>query len=240
MSANDNANELVWLAYCDIIKSNIGKLGDSNAIFFSTQRPSCPDYNTVAVGWQATATKPAKGANAHNLTLENGKKVDKASFGQKSFSGSHETLETHVTESNVSITMTWDDMQKVTVSPGNWNISNPRGDYPKLKPDAPNSAKILVRPSQLVLVNKLGFTVSFTGSIKDEFNEKHTRIAKAGGSVSILGIPIRVGPSVSDTQTSTTHNGSWDSSSGVFTATPDAQVGFANVIAVVGEKVETF
>lgn len=49
MSAQDNANKLYWLAYCDVIRSEIGKLGDSNAIFFSTksQRVKDPFHLTV-------------------------------------------------------------------------------------------------------------------------------------------------------------------------------------------------
>lgn len=122
----------------------------------------------------------------------------------------------------------------------NRNISNPRGNYPNLKADAPKTAKILVRTSQLVLVNKLGFTVTFSGDIKDEFDRQYNKTVGAGRSIRLFGIPINVGAQGSDTKKDGTHKSAWDASSGTFTVAPDSQISTANVIAVVGEKVQTF
>lgn len=103
---------------------------------------SCQDYSTVVKKWDALATQPAKGANPHKLDLSTGSSVKETAFGQTSLSGDlgfsyggiisfeanassdekEETLSTHMTDANVSITMTWDSLEKVTVSPGNWYV----------------------------------------------------------------------------------------------------------------------
>jgi hypothetical protein len=120
------------------------------------------------------------------------------------------------------------------------NVSNPRRDYPNLKPGAPQSVKCLVKPTQLVLINNLGYSIKISNSVKTEFDKKITDTKNAGGQVKIFGLPISIGGDVSTTNKSASHKGTWDSASGTFTVEPIPQAGFATIIAIVGEKVQTF
>ena len=56
----------------------------------------------------------------------------------------------------------------------------------------------------------------------------------------VFGLPISIGADVSTTNKSADHKGTWDSASGTFTVEPIPQAGFATILAIVGEKVQTF
>ena len=98
--------------------------------------------------------------------------------------------------------------------------------------------KILVRPSKLLLVSKLGYSINFRGSIAATFDNKVSEVTSRGGFVSVFGTPVAMGIDGS-TNNDTTHVGKWDSANGTFEVTPTANGGFATVVAVVGEKLQT-
>jgi len=77
------------------------------------------------------------------------------------------------------------------------NVSNRKGNYPKLKEGAPDSVKILVRPSQLLLVSKPGYNVMFGGTVATTFDKKVIDVKSGGGYASLFGIPISLGANVS-------------------------------------------
>ncbi|KAJ8117457.1 hypothetical protein OPT61_g1351 [Boeremia exigua] len=218
-----------------------------------------PDYRNIVSGWQRTATNAPMRTQSFVLDLKEAQNAHDADFGHVKLDGDlgfsygsifsfgatgssdvvEDSLSVKMTETNVKITMYWDDTAKATLTPGEWNISDPRGNYPNLKLGAPQSAKMLVLPNQLVLVSKLGYDVHFDGSIKDEFDKKVSNVKKVNGYVRIFGIPVSVGAQGSF-ETTTTHTGSWDGTTGTFSVKPTADAGYATVLAVVGEKVRTF
>ena len=118
------------------------------------------------------------------------------------------------------------------------DIGDPRSQY-KLKPNAPNDVKTLVRPTQLLLVSNLGYKVKFGTKLASRFDTKVKDTKKAGGSVKIFGIPIGLNADFNKSTEKTSHVGTWDNTSGEFTvkAIPDA--GFATMLGVIGEKIST-
>lgn len=92
----------------------------------------------------------------------------------------------------------------------------------------------------MIIANKIGYKVTFNSSIKDTFDRKVSSATSGGGYVRIFGIPIGFNAGGSNENSHTTHTGSWDSSSGVFTVEAKGEYGFANVVAMVGEIVKTF
>ena len=119
------------------------------------------------------------------------------------------------------------------------NIGDPKNSYPKLKSDAPDSVKVLVRPAHMILVSKLGYKVKLGARMASEFDRKITDVKIGGGHVSIFGIPINISGNATMSTETTTHVGKWDNASQEFTVEATADGGFASVIAIVGEKIST-
>lgn len=82
--------------------------------------------------------------------------------------------------------------------------------------------------------------MQFFDNIKTEFDKKVTDTKSGGGYIRIFGIPIGVGAQVATQTTNTTHVGTWNSEQGIFSVKPTPDAGYATVLAVVGEKVQTF
>ncbi|KAH7082500.1 hypothetical protein FB567DRAFT_594973 [Paraphoma chrysanthemicola] len=218
----------------------------------------CPNYASTVKSWQNLVGSTVK-RQEFTLNLDSGKSVKETSFGQTTGSAgvsfdygpwisfgaggsankTEDSLKTDDESQNISITVSFDDMRAVTISPGEWNIGDPKSRYPKLKEGAPPGVKTLVLPSQLILVSKLGYKVKFGAKLASTFDSKVTETKSADGYVRILGIPIKIGGDVKRSTESTTHVGTWDNSAGEFTVEPTNDGGFASVVAIVGEKVQT-
>jgi hypothetical protein len=108
-----------------------------------------------------------------------------------------------------------------------------------LKKGAPPSARKLVRPSQLVLVSRLGFTVNFGASLSKTFDKHVKDQTSANASLSIFGIPLGIGASFSKSTDTTTHYGEWDNASGTLTVKPTDDGGYATIVGLVGDVVDT-
>lgn len=107
---------------------------------YNVPKYGCPDYAKWAVSWGNTATQPPTKAQSATLDLKQTEDVSESSFGQTKIDGgasisyggifsfgvtgssdhSEDTLQTSFTASDVSVTLFWDDLKKVAVTPGTW------------------------------------------------------------------------------------------------------------------------
>lgn len=106
----------------------------------------------------------------------------------------------------------------------------------KLRSDAPKDVKALARVSQLVIATGLGYEITVGASTASTIDTKYKETSSAGGSISIFGIPIGIGGGGSHSEEHDSHKATWDSASKTFKVTPAADVGFATVVGLVGEK----
>lgn len=219
--------------------------------------PACSiptQYREIFSSWQKTAENSVEKNSLYTLSLDTGRDTEETDFGHVSLDGdldfsyenifsfgtdassnvNDETLSTELTESDVSIDMYWEASMVAKIDLGRWDISDPHGEYPNLKDDAPETARILVRPSKALIVSKLGFDIEFSGDAKDEFEEKFSSVQEDDGFVRVFGIPVNVGSQFS---TTVTHTGTWDSDSGIFSVEPTTD-GYATVLAIIGEKLQ--
>ena len=121
------------------------------------------------------------------------------------------------------------------------DIGNPKARYNKLKEGAPPSVQTLVRPSELVLASRLGYKVKFGSALASSFDQKvsDSKSGSVSASVKVFGIPIKIGGNINTSTTDTTHVGKWDSTNGELTVEATTDGGFATVIAIIGEKINT-
>jgi len=218
----------------------------------------CPEYGSTVKTWQNLANSTTD-PKSFIININSGKDVKDTDFGQTKISGdvsftyapwlsfsangssdhTDDSLKTEHEAEEIEITVFYDDMRAVTINPGSWNIGDPRGSYPNLRPGAPDSVKVLVRPAQMVLVSKLGYKVKLGVKLAEEFDKKVTDVKAGGGHVTIFGIPISIGGNVNKSTETTTHVGKWDKATQEFTVKATTDGGFASVIAIIGEKIKT-
>lgn len=220
---------------------------------------SSPDYVNTVRNWINTPSHGKPGKNSTQIKISQGESVSETDFGQVSVNGNlgfsyfpwvsfgtsasseqEELLSnSELTDNDVEVSLTYDEIRAVNIFPGEWNIGNPKATYPKLRPDAPPSAKVLVAPTQFILVKNLGYRVKFHNAIKSTFDKKVKDSKKAGSFVRIFGIPIQVGGDYKKSTEQTSHVASWDEASGEFVVASTDDGAFATVVAVVGDKIYT-
>ncbi|KLO80595.1 Uncharacterized protein LW93_2934 [Fusarium fujikuroi] len=217
------------------------------------------DYTKTVKDWMNQLSHGKPGKNIQSIKMSNGRNVDESEFGQETLEGDlsfsyapwlsfaasgssdHESQldKTDINENDIEIAMTYDDIKTVPISPGDWNIGDPKSSYPKLKEGAPITAKILVAPTQLVLAKNLGYTIKFKNNLKTTFGKTVKDTKQVGGYVRIFGIPISVDGNYKKSSQQTSHVATWDETSGEFVVVPTDDGGFATVIAIQGDKIHT-
>ncbi|KAJ3456627.1 hypothetical protein MRS44_016650 [Fusarium solani] len=161
-----------------------------------------------------------------------------ASIGWFSFSASGKhfqessTLQTGSEASQVSIKVTYDNLEAVTITTGKWvaDVSKYR-----LRLDAPRKVRTLARVSQLVVVSGLGYEITVGTTTASLLDAKLRETSSAGGSISVFGILIELGGSGSPTRRGQTHGFTWDRASRTFKVIPNYHNSCATVVGVVGE-----
>ncbi|KAM0428832.1 hypothetical protein ACHAPT_006632 [Fusarium lateritium] len=201
---------------------------------------------------RATSSDFNPAANSIDVSIDTSKSASDYNFGQTqggasiggnidgwiSFSagGSHSsessTLQTGSDGSGISVQITYDDIQAITITPGSWDIDVSK--Y-KLRSDAPQEVKTLARVSQIIAISAIGFKIILDSAAASALDQKLKETTSAGGSISVFGIPISLGGSGSHTDENQTHEASWDSASKTFTVTPIIDNNCATVVGVVGE-----
>ncbi|KAK7697310.1 hypothetical protein SLS64_013658 [Diaporthe eres] len=180
-----------------------------------------------------------KNTSDYNFGQTQGSASVGASVGWFSFSAgaSHSsessTLQTGSESSKVSVKITYDDIQAITVNLGSWNIDVSK--Y-KLRSDAPKDVKTLARVSQIVVISGLGYEISVGASTAETLDTKLKETTSAGGSISVFGIPIGLGGSGSSSKEKQTHSTSWDKASRTFKVIPKYDNNCATVVGLVGER----
>ncbi|TPX18943.1 uncharacterized protein E0L32_011336 [Thyridium curvatum] len=215
---------------------------------------NAPKYKAAVQAAMRKATGDYTPENSVSFTIDTGKNTSDFDFGQTSgsasvsastfcgwfsfnASASHSEestrLETGSDSTNVSVKITYDTIELVDIVPGSWNIDTSK--Y-KLRSDAPKDVKALARVSQLVIATGLGYEITVGASTASTIDTKYKETSSAGGSISIFGIPIGIGGGGSHSEEHDSHKATWDSASKTFKVTPAADVGFATVVGLVGEK----
>jgi hypothetical protein len=113
-------------------------------------------------------------------------------------------------------------------------------------PGAPQEVQTLIKLTQLLLATRLGYKVKLGSSSSKQFDSYYKDTVRGGGSVSIFGIPCSIGGSTSHSTENTTHstentthNLNWNSTNQEFTVDPTDNAGFATIVGLIGEKVQT-
>ncbi|POS78922.1 hypothetical protein DHEL01_v202692 [Diaporthe helianthi] len=163
-----------------------------------------------------------------------------ASVGWISFSagGGHlsesSILQTGSDSSQVSIKITYESMQAISINPGSWNFDTSKYT---LLPDAPSNLMTLARVTQLVVMSGLGYEITVGTETGETLNKKMKETTSAGGSIIVFGIPISLGGGASRKKDQESHLVKWDKESSTLRVTPKMDNYCATVVGVVGEKV---
>ncbi|RSL66499.1 hypothetical protein CEP54_003658 [Fusarium duplospermum] len=142
------------------------------------------------------------------------------------------TLETGSETAQVSIKVTYDDLQVVTINTGNWV---PDVSKYKLRRDAPRNLRTLARVRQLVVVSGLGYEITVPRSTARILDSNLRATASAGGSISVFGIRILLGRSGSSTREEQTHTISRDQDGVTWKIIPNYGSNCGTVVGVIGE-----
>ncbi|KAK5693309.1 hypothetical protein LTR17_025120 [Elasticomyces elasticus] len=198
------------------------------------------------------------GANADNyepaqfkvFTVDTSKSASSYNFGQTdvaarygggwfySFGASGEasttksSLQDSSAYSSVSINITYDTIEVIDITPGLWNIDV--SQY-KLRSNSPVALQQLVKPTQLVVANRLGYEITISDSQADSFDTYYQSVVAAKGGFRVFGISIW-GGSAGHTETRNTHDASFDRATSTFKVVPRDDVGVANLVGLVGSK----
>ncbi|KAK4163792.1 hypothetical protein QBC43DRAFT_354274 [Cladorrhinum sp. PSN259] len=134
---------------------------------------------------------------------------------------------------SVKVKMTYDEMRIVPITLGDWNVDISK--Y-KLRSDAPKAMKTLARVHALIVVSGLGYEITVGAQTASQIDTNYKKTTKAGGRITIFGIPIHVGGSGTSTKEVNSHKATWDKASATFKVVPAQDAGYATVVGVVGEK----
>ncbi|KAI9898026.1 hypothetical protein N3K66_006386 [Trichothecium roseum] len=137
------------------------------------------------------------------------------------------TLQTGSESSEVSVKITYDNLQAVDIIPGNW-----AADLSKytLRSDAPEGVKTLAKVTQIVVVSGLGYEIEVGAETAETLDQMLQETENAGGTVTVFGIPIQLGAE-------DTHYTAWDKDSRTFRVIPNYNNNVATVVGVIGEAV---
>lgn len=167
--------------------------------------------------------------------------------------------------SDITIAITYDDMTLAPINPSaSWwvhpqspvpvrryqfhgsansildrDLGDVRAKYKNLLPGAPKSVQTLVKPTQLLLATRLGYTIKLAANSSKQFDTAYKKTISGGGSFRIFGIPCGIGASGSTTKETNTHNLKWDATKQEITIKPTDNAGFATIVGLIGEKVKT-
>ncbi|RSL44901.1 hypothetical protein CEP53_011018 [Fusarium sp. AF-6] len=211
-----------------------------------------PNYKRfVQAAMKQSSSSDYNPSQSIQVTIDTGKNTSDYNFGQTkggasvgasigwfSFSagGNHSeessTLQTGSEASQVSIKVTYDSLEAVTITTGKWVADVTK--Y-KLRSDAPQNVKTLARVSQIVVISGLGYEITVGSSTASTLDTKLKETTAAGGSISIFGIPIGLGGSGSSSKEKETHRTTWDKASRTFKVLPNYDSNCATVVGVVGE-----
>jgi hypothetical protein len=157
-----------------------------------------------------------------------------------SASASHSETSTdsssQVETEDVSVKILWDDMRLIPIHPGQWNFNTKAYG---LRRDAPKEVKTLARVSQLIVVTSLGYEITLGAAAAAKVDSLYKQTTQAGGGLRVFGIPISLGGSGGKTTETSSHLSTWDSATKKLTVKPALEVGYATVVGVVGEKIQT-
>ncbi|KAI8934437.1 hypothetical protein NX059_009169 [Plenodomus lindquistii] len=211
---------------------------------------SSPQYQQIVAQWQQSASEAPSPTGVHELDPNEASNTSGDEFGHSDlgdssrvfkfaiddYGGGSSAGSLNLTPSNVKITMSWDATDKAQLETGKWDINDPHGTYPQLRPGAPNDVKTLVRPVEMLLASKLCFEIEFSDDAKDAFDRLFNDVANHVGYIRVFGVAVAIADNVRD---NTTHAGTWDDANGIFVVTPIADTGLVTVLAVTGEKLAT-
>lgn len=108
-------------------------------------------------------------------------------------------------------------------------------DY-KLKSNASDSAKNLMRPKQLVCLNNLSYDINFSGESVQEVDRIVSDPRFGEVTISIFGWNVAIEGGDPSKAAEATHVAKWDKQSGTMTVLPQMYGFSINVAAIVGEK----
>ena len=227
------------------------------AVYYVPQYTGLDEYKNFVLAAETKATSTTwKAAQSHELKIDKNKNLDDYKFGQTTGGGSvgvscgpwfafnadasHSETSTdsssQVETEDVSVKILWDDMRSVAIVPGQWNFNTKA--Y-RLRGDAPKEVKTLARVSQIIVVTGLGYEITLGATAAAKVDSLYKSTTQAGGGLRIFGIPIGLGGSGSKTTETSSHRSEWDAASRKLTVKPALEVGYATVVGVVGEKVQT-
>ncbi|RSM14893.1 hypothetical protein CEP52_001056 [Fusarium oligoseptatum] len=141
-------------------------------------------------------------------------------------------LQTGSETPQVSIKVTYDDLEVVTITTGKWvpDVSKYR-----LRRDAPKNLQTLTRVRQLVVISGLGYEITVGRSTARTLDANLRETASAGGSISVFGIRILLGRSGSSTREEQTHTISRDKNGRTFKIIPNYGSNCGTVVGAIGE-----
>lgn len=142
-------------------------------------------------------------------------------------------VETGSDASSIKVKVTYDKIQQIKVRSGAWDVD--LSNY-KLRADAPDQLKSLVKITALVVASALGYEITVSASAARTVDTKFKEVTQAGGYVYIFGIPIRLGAGGSSTKESNSHTATFDSATNTIKVVPRFETGYATVIGIIGEK----
>jgi hypothetical protein len=98
--------------------------------------------------------------------------------------------------------------------------------------------KDVVKPVGMLLASGLRYKVKFNGGTKTTFDKEYRKVTGGDGGLSIFGIRIYFGTKPKD-EHSETHKATFDSGTGELTVEPVQYLGSANLLAMIGEKIDS-
>jgi len=108
-------------------------------------------------------------------------------------------------------------------------------DQFKLRKDAPNFLKQLVKPTQLLVATRVGYQITVSDSLATSIDKHIKETTAAGGGFRIFG--ITVGASASHTTESETHKATFNMATKTLTVVPRDVYGAATLLGIVGSKI---
>jgi len=147
------------------------------------------------------------------------------------------TIKVDESANEVTFNLIYRDLKTATITPGAWDLGDVRKRYSQFKKYSPEKLTELVRPTQLILATEVGLEVTFTGSLKHTFDEEVKKNTDASGylNLRIFNLDIAIGPKHETRDTKTTHEATWDNSSGSLSVKPSSILGQITLLGVVGE-----
>ncbi|CAI0644190.1 unnamed protein product [Colletotrichum noveboracense] len=208
----------------------------------------CPDYENVVRDWIGAGRRDEPGDRLYVRYAE-GEIADEGGFGHEQQGDSfkftyppwlsfyvdgHELpFKAVMQDSDVDITISFDNLRIVKVAPGAWNLDNLSSSYPRMKAGLSTDTYKIAQPHRLVVINNLVLRILFSGRVVAEVAKQLKRIQYYGGFLNVLGVSAAIDQDRSTDQTS--HTATWNAEDGVLEVIPTIDGGFATFIGTVGK-----